>query len=131
MKNWKVCYILLTLFTKYAGDYMTEKEQFKQSVIRFNNAKKDFEKQKRNFKFNVIEFMRNKGIPVRVSFYGDTFGIDIRVDVDNWREVPRKIPLDVLTDFCNEFGCEFEYTNSDGERYIFSFNGLSIGFNIL
>ena len=104
---------------------MTEK-RFKESIVAFNNAKRSLEESKQLFKFEVIDFMEDNGIPVRVLFFGDAFGLDIRVDVDNWRNVPRKIPLNVLTDFCNEFGCEFEYTNCDGERYIFSFNGLSM-----
>jgi len=104
------------------------KKGFKKCIIDFNKAKKDLEKSKRDFKYEVMDFMRDKGIPVNVLFFGDTFGLDIRLNIDNWQNIPRKIPLDVLTDFCKEFGCEFEYTNCDGERYIFSFNGLSLGY---
>lgn len=105
---------------------MTEK-RFKKSIIVFNDAKRSFEKSKELFEFEVINFMEEKGIPVRILFFVDTFGLDIRVDINSFKNVPRKIPLNVLTDFCNEFGCEFEYTNCDGERYIFSFNGLNMG----
>ena len=96
---------------------MTENKRFKKCLI-------EFEKTKREFVFNVKEFMRDKGIPVKLTFFGDTFGLDI----DNMRDVPRKIPLDVLTDFCKDFGCEFEYTCCDGNRWIFSFNKLNMGY---
>lgn len=105
---------------------MTEK-QFKQYLLNFDKAKKTLEQEKMNFKFDVIGFMRNNGIPVKVLFFGNTFGLDIDVNIHNFSNVPRKIPLNVLSDFCEEFGCDFEYTNCDGERYIFSFNGLNMG----
>ena len=108
---------------------MTEK-RFKNALIEFEKAKNELKKEKRTFVFDVKEFMLKNGIPIKVLFFGDTFGLDIDLNIHNWRDVPRKIPLDVLTDFCKEFGCEFEYTNSDGERYIFSFNGLSMGYNL-
>lgn len=103
-------------------------KRFKNSVIEFNKVKRNFKESGRSFKFDVKEFMERRGIPVSVLFFGTSFGLDIRVDVKNWRDVPRKIPLDVLSDFCDEFGCEFEYTNCDGNRYIFTFNGLEIGY---
>ena len=31
-------------------------------------------------------------------------------------------------DFCKEFGCDFEYNNCDGDRWVFSFNGMTIGY---
>lgn len=104
---------------------MTEK-RFKNALIEFDKAKHDLKYAKMIFQNDVIIFMRKKGIPVRVLFFGDTFGLDI---MRNWYDVPRKIPLDVLTDFCNEFGCEYEYTNYDGKRWIFSFDKLNMGFN--
>ena len=107
---------------------MTEK-RFKNILIEFDKVTQNLEKEKRTFKFDVQEFMRDRGIPVKVLFFGDTFGLDIDLNVHNWRDVPRKIPLDVLTDFCKEFGCEYERTIDSGDRWIFSFNGLSVGFN--
>lgn len=104
---------------------MTNK-RFRNCLIEFDKVKQNLEKEKRTFKFDVTEFMRDKGIPVRVLFFGDTFGLDIDLSFNNWRDVPRKIPLDVLTDFCNEFGCEYEKT-VNGHRWIFSFYGLDIG----
>lgn len=108
---------------------MSEK-RFKNTLIEFEKSKKELEKEKRTFVFDVKEFMLKNGIPVKVLFFGDTFGLDIDLNVHNWREIPRKIPLSVLTDFCNEFGCEFERTINDGDRWIFSFDGVSMGFNL-
>jgi len=104
------------------------KKQFKDVLIEFDKAKQDLEGAKMSFEVDVIVFMRKRGIPVRVLFFGDTFGLDIDLNVDNWRDIPRKIPLDVLTNFCKEFGCEFEYTACDGDRWIFSFDKLSMGY---
>ena len=67
--------------------------------------------------------MENNGIKgIKLMFFGDAFGLDL------FSSNVSKIPLNVLVDFCEEFGCTFEYTNSDGHRYIFSFDGLSMGF---
>lgn len=106
---------------------MTNK-RFINVLIEFDKAKQNIEREKKTFAFDVKEFMRNKGIPVKILFFGKTFGLDIDVNVSNWRYVPRKIPLDVLSDFCKEFGCDFEYNNYDGDRWIFSFNGMKIGY---
>ena len=106
---------------------MTNK-RFRNVLIEFDEVKQNIEREKKTFAFDVKEFMRNKGIPVRILFFGKTFGLDIDVNVSNWQNVPRKIPLDVLSDFCNEFGCDFEYNNCDGDRWIFSFNGMTIGY---
>lgn len=108
---------------------MTEnKKRFRDCVVEFDKAKQKMEKEKRIFAFDVKEFMRDKGIPVEILFFGDTFGLDIDLNIKNWRDVPLKIPLDVLSDFCKEFGCDFEYNNCDGHRWIFSFDGLHIGY---
>ena len=106
---------------------MTNK-RFINVLIEFDKVKQNIEREKKIFAFDVKEFMRNKGIPVKVLFFGKTFGLDIDVNVSNWQDVPRKIPLDVLSDFCKEFGCDFEYNNYDGDRWIFSFNGMTIGY---
>ena len=106
---------------------MTNK-RFRNVLIEFDKVKQNIEREKKTFAFDVKEFMRNKGIPVKVLFFGNTFGLDIDLNVSNWQDVPRKIPLDVLSDFCKEFGCEFEYNNYDGDRWIFSFNGMKIGY---
>ena len=103
-------------------------EQFKDVLIEFDKAKQNLDDAKRTFQFDVIVFMKKRGISVRVLFFGNSFGLDIDLNVSNWQDVPRKIPLDVLSDFCKEFGCEYEYTNCDGDRWIFSFNGLSMGY---
>ena len=105
---------------------MTEK--FKDVLIELDKAKQNLKDAKMIFQNDVIIFMRKRGIPVRVLFFGDTFGLDIYRDIHNYQDVPRKIPLDVLTDFCKEFGCEYEYTNCDGKRWIFSFDKLSMGY---
>lgn len=104
---------------------MTEKP-FKDCLIEFNKAKQNLNESKMQFECDVIEFMRDKGISVRVLFFGNTFGLDINIPINNFGNISRKIPLDILTDFCDEFGCEFEYTNCDGARYIFSFDGLNM-----
>ena len=105
---------------------MTENKQFKDALINYNEAVQNLIEAKKSFKAAVVAFMKEKGIPVRVEFFGDTFGVDIRCRA--MRDTPLKIPLDVLTDFCKEFGCEYEYTNCDGKRYLFSFNKLDMRF---
>ena len=104
------------------------KKRFKDVLIEFDKAKRNLENEQQNFRIDVMRFMKNKGIPVRVVFFGDSFGLDIDFDVPNWQDVPLKMPLNVLCDFCKEFGCDFEYTNCDGHRWIFSFGGLSVGY---
>ena len=104
---------------------MTNK-RFRNILIEFDKVKQNIEREKKTFAFDVKEFMRNKGIPVKILFFGKTFGLDIDVNVNNWQDVPRKIPLVVLSDFCKEFGCDFEYNTCDGDRWIFSFNGMPI-----
>lgn len=106
---------------------MTNK-RFRNVLIEFDKVKQNIEREKKTFAFDVKEFMRSKGIPVKVLFFGKTFGLDIDVNVSNLQDVPRKIPLDVLSDFCKEFGCDFEYNNYEGDRWIFSFNGMTIGY---
>ena len=106
---------------------MTNK-RFRNVLIEFDKVKQNIEREKKTFAFDVKEFMRNKGIPVKVLFFGKTFGLDIDVNASNLQDVPRKIPLDVLSDFCKEFGCDFEYNNYEGDRWIFSFNGMTIGY---
>ena len=102
---------------------MTENKHFKQDIINWNNAQEEFKKSKGEFKFDCQEFMRNNGIKgVRLMFFGDTFGLDILCSNVS------KIPLNVLVDFCEKFGCTFERTIDSGERYIFNFDGLSMGF---
>ena len=103
---------------------MTEK-RFKNCLNKFDKAKQKLEREKTTFIFDVTEFMRDKGIPIRVLFFGDEFGLDI-VNGNNFRDVPRTIPLNILMDFCDEFGCEYLYTNCGGNRWIFSFNGLDM-----
>lgn len=104
---------------------MTTNKRFKDSLIEFDQAKQKLQKEKRTFIFDVKEFMQDKGIPVRVLFFGKTFGLDIDINWTNAGKVPHKIPLDILSDFCKTFGCEFEHTN-DSHRYIFSFDGLNM-----
>lgn len=101
--------------------------RFKACLMEFDEITQKLKEEKREFAYAVETFMENKGIPVKVLFFGDTFGLDIRVTWDNYKDVPRKIPLNVLSDFCEEFGCEFEYTNCDGNRYIFTFGKLDMG----
>lgn len=107
---------------------MIENKRFKNFIINYDNVKQDFKKEQRAFKNDVRKFMLDKGIPVKVLFFGNTFGLDIDINFNNVGNVPRKIPLGFLMDFCKSFGCEFEYTNCDGKRYIFSFNGLTVGY---
>ncbi len=100
--------------------------KFKEEIIKFNDAKEQLKFAKRQFETDVIIFMEKQGIPVRVLFFGDTFGIDIRVSMRNHSEVPHIIPLKVLSAFCDEFGCDFVYTCCDGNRWIFTFDKLSM-----
>ena len=101
---------------------------FKQSLIDYDKAKKALKYAKAKFEADVMYFMEQYDIPVKVLYFGDTFGLDIRVNTFNFATVPRKIPLDVLMEFCKEFGCEFQYTCCDGSRWIFTFNGLDLGY---
>lgn len=103
-------------------------DQFKNAIIEFNKEKQRFEREKEIFQIDIKTFMREKGIPVKVYFFGNRFGLDIDLNIHNWYDVPRKISLDVLSDFCKEFGCDFEYTACDGDRWIFSFDKLDIGY---
>lgn len=102
-------------------------KKFKNSLIEFDKAKKELHEQKMDFIFDVKRYMLKNGIHVRVLFFGDTFGLDIILG-NNLSETPQKIPLSVLSNFCDRYGCEFEYTNCDGKRYIFSFDGISMGY---
>ena len=79
---------------------MTKKE-FKKSIVEIEKAKQKLNKSKRKFVFDVKEFMRVHKLTVKVLFFGDTFGLDIVINWDNIGNSPRKIPLNVLTDFCN------------------------------
>lgn len=106
---------------------MTEK-RFRNILIEFDKVTQNLVREKKTFEVDVKEFMRNKGIPVKILFFGKTFCLDIDVNVSNRQDIPRKIPLDVLSDFCKEFGCDFEYNNCDGNRWIFSFNEMKIGY---
>ena len=103
-------------------------EKFKNALIEFNKASRNLENEKLTFEADITVFMKERGIPVRVEFFIDTFGLDIDYRGPNWDKIPRKIPLDVLVDFCKEFGCEYEYTNCDGSRYIFKFDKLKVRF---
>ena len=102
-------------------------KNFKDCLIEFDKAQQNLNKSKAHFILDVRNFMRDKGVPVKVLFFGNTFGIDVDININNVGNVSRKIPLDVLVDFCDKFSCEFEYTNCDGKRYIFSFDGLYMG----
>lgn len=102
---------------------MTNK-RFKNVLIEFDKVKDNLKREKKTFEFDVKEFMKNKGIPVKILFFGNTFGLDIDLNTNNWQNIPKKIPLNVLSDFCKEFDCDFEYNNCNGTRWIFSFNGL-------
>ena len=102
---------------------MTNK-RFKDCRVEFDKIKQKIEREKTTFKFDVKEFMINKGIPVKVLFFGEigeTFGLEIDLNKNNLQDIPLKIPLNVLIDFCKEFGCDFEYNNCNGHRWIFSF----------
>lgn len=106
---------------------MTNK-RFRNILIEFDKVTQNLVREKKTFEVDVKEFMRNKGIPVKILFFGKTFCLDIDVNVSNRQDIPRKIPLDVLSDFCKEFGCDFEYNTCDGDRWIFSFNEMKIGY---
>lgn len=103
---------------------MTEK-RFRDCLIEFDDAKYKLKKERDTFESEVKEFMETNGISVKIKFFGTTFGLDIDFTKPN---VSRKIPLLVLMDFCKKFGCDFEYTNCNGRRYIFSFDGLTVGY---
>ena len=58
-------------------------KKFRNCLIEFDKLKTNLEKEKREFVFDVQTFMRERGIPVRVLFFGDTFGLDIDLNVKN------------------------------------------------
>jgi len=60
-------------------------------------------------------------------FFGDSFGVDIMVSIYNTPKDLR-IPVKVLYEFCEEFGCDFKYTTCEGRRWIFTFDGLELGY---
>ena len=103
-------------------------ERFKQSLIEFHKSKNDYNKEKGIFASDVEYFMDRQGIPVRVHFFGQRFGVDIKRTISTYRTVPNKIPLNVLMKFCEEFGCEFEKTCCNGNRYFFTFGKLDMSY---
>lgn len=107
---------------------MSENKQFKDALIEFDKAKKDFVKNRDKFKFDVMDFMKDKGIPVKVMFFTNFF--EVAIDyyaINNFDTIPKQIPLDVLSDFCEKFGCVCDFSKCKGHRYFFKFNGLSMG----
>lgn len=68
---------------------MTKKE-FKKSIVEFEKAKQELNKSKRKFVFDVKEFMRVHEIPVKVLFFGNTFGLDIEINWNNIGNAPEK-----------------------------------------
>lgn len=98
---------------------------FKRGISVYNNAKNQYKEDLKQFKYDVINFMLEYDIPVKIYFFGNTFGIDIRRTFDDFGKVPLKIPIEVLYAFCKEFDCEFLYTTCDGHRWIFKIEGMS------
>ena len=101
---------------------------FKRDLLIYKKAQEQFDKDKKRFRTEIILFFGKYDIPVKVLFFGKTFGIDIDINLSNIGEVPHKIPVEVLYDFCKEFGCDFEETVCDGSRWIFSFEGMFMGY---
>ena len=73
------------------------------------------------FKLRVEEyFLDEHNIPVRVLFYGDSFGVEREINIKTVFSTP-KITIQVIYDFCNQFELDFKYTTCNGDRYIFEF----------
>ena len=100
--------------------------RFKRAVTEYNHIISQFEDDKRLFIRDVENFFHKYRIPVKVLFFIDCFGIDINVNMNNVCEVPLSIPVKVLYEFCEEFGCDFKYTSCNGNRWIFSFDNLKM-----
>lgn len=87
------------------------------------------------FKYAVINYFLEKyDAHVRVLTFGDTFGLEKNMTyyTNEFLNGNRDIRLDfkfdirVLSDFCDEFECEFLHTSCDGDRFIFNFNDVDM-----
>ena len=106
---------------------MTEKERFKKSLIEYKKSVQKLQTEKELFEVDVRDFMRKKGLNVRVIYLGDKFGVVLNNNTENIFDKP-SIPLDVLMEFCDTFDCEYEYMVRELKRYVFKFEGnLNMG----
>lgn len=69
-------------------------------------------------------FLKKYDTRVNVLLFGNTFGLEndseFYMTSMAWGKYKAfEFSIQVLYDFCKEFGCEFEKTTCDGDRYIF------------
>ena len=73
------------------------------------------------FKLRVKQYFDEEyNIPIRVLTFGDTFGIERDVNINNFFDTPH-ISIKMIYDFCNQFEVELKETCCNGDRYIFVF----------
>lgn len=90
----------------------------------FNELLNDFykqydklQKEKKNFAKNVIEYFDKKEISINCSFISnDAFFISVP------SHTAKRIPIQILCDFCNEFQCDLCSIYNDEFVYKFDFN---------
>ena len=96
---------------------------FKKACEEYANINRNFKNEQIKFETDVERFMREKhNIPIKVLFFGNTFGIDIKHSWDRAGDLPFRLSLQMIVDISDEFGCEFLETCCDGSRCIFKFD---------
>lgn len=107
-------------------------KRFKHKIDEFSKQKKEIRRAQHEFKIDIINFMAERDLSVNVLFFGSTFGIETKTPPNESVPSLHRIPLSVLNDFCNHFGCTFQCTACEGHRYIFYFDNIDdIGDDLL
>lgn len=101
---------------------MTKNKRFKKSLIEYKKSVQKLKTEKEQFEVDVRDFMRKKGLNVKVIYLGDKFGVVLNKNTENIFD-NTSIPLDVLIEFCDTFDCEYAYTVNELRRYVFKFEG--------
>lgn len=101
---------------------MTKNKRFKKSLIEYKKSMQKLKTEKEQFEVDVRDFMRKKGLNVRVIYLGDKFGVVLNKNTEDIFDNPT-IPLEVLMEFCETFDCECEYMVRELKRYVFKFEG--------
>ena len=83
------------------------------------------------FKYAIQGYFINRyDVPVRALTFGNTFGVELNYAHTCYDSVlldklsKFEFNIGVLSDFCNEFECEFVKTTCDGKRFIFTFKDV-------
>lgn len=108
---------------------MTEKidkivKELKKSIEYRAEHKKlidEFLRQVRHF------FIEKYDIYVRTPTFVDSFGVELDPNCHYLNKRPHDfMQINMLADFCQTFGCEFEHTACDGTRYIFTYTDVDM-----